>query len=68
MDKRRLVFFIAMILLITGALIRLFAPGGFLNSGDSGSATWITIGHILFGAGAITGLVGFAMKSPPRSD
>jgi hypothetical protein len=77
MDRRRLVFGVAALLLVAGALLACFAPGGLLNRADvttletpfgvfskseAKSSPWPMVGYGLLGLGALGMVVGFAMK------
>ena len=82
MDKRRLVLGLGVLLLIAGALLACFTPGGIFNTGGSEvlatpigtftvpaerkSSAWPVVGYVLLGVGALGLVVAFAMKPPPR--
>jgi|GEM_PF-2641548 len=54
MDKQRLLFGLALVLMVAGYITRLISPENQM------------IGHLLVGLGAIGGVVGFSMKSTGR--
>jgi hypothetical protein len=79
MDKRRLIFGLAALLLIAGAALACFAPGGLFNrvnvtSVDTPfgsfsktevlSSSGPVIGYVLLGLGGVGIVVGFALKTP----
>ncbi|MFC1706417.1 hypothetical protein ACFL59_06270 [Planctomycetota bacterium] len=84
MDKRRLIFGLALLLLIAGVVLACFAPGGFFNT--SGAQTIGTplgsfsmpgakkasagpiVGYALLGLGGIGLVVAFAMTKGPSED
>jgi hypothetical protein len=83
MDKRRLVLGLGAVLLVTGALLAGFTPGGLFNAGGSAtigtplgpftvpgakkSSAGPVIGYVLMGVGALGLVAAFAMKPPPRA-
>jgi len=80
MDKRKLVFGLGVLLIVVGALLALFTPGGLFNHG--GSAAIVTpigtlnvreeprgtagpiAGYVLLGVGGLALVIAFAMKPP----
>jgi len=79
MDKRRLIFGLAVLLLIAGAALACFAPGGLFNrakltsvdtpfgsfsKSEAVSSSGPVIGYVLLGLGGVGVVVGFALKSP----
>lgn len=83
MDKRRLVLGLGVLLLIAGALLACFTPGGLFSSdgspsiatpfgtfsvpGEKKSSAGPIIGYVLVGVGAVGLVAAFAMKSPPKA-
>ena len=82
MDRRRLVLGLGVLLVVAGALLACFTPGGLFNSGgqetvstpigsfsfqgEKKSSAGPIIGYVLLGVGAVGLVVAFAMKSPPQ--
>jgi hypothetical protein len=79
MDKRRLIIGLAALLLVAGAALACFAPGGLFNHAnvtsvdtpfgvfsktEALSSLWPVIGYVLLGLGGIGIVVGFALKTP----
>jgi hypothetical protein len=83
MNLRRLVCGLSVLLLVTGALLACFTPGGLFNDGgretittpigsfsfqgESRSSAGPIVGYVLCGMGAVGLVVAFAMKSPPST-
>ena len=81
MDKRKLAFGLAALLIVAGLLLALFTPGGLLNEGavetvqtpfgtfsksEAKSSPWPIVGYVLLGLGGVTAVVGFALKPQPQ--
>jgi hypothetical protein len=77
MNTRRLIIGLAVLLLIAGAALACFAPGGLLNranvtsvdtpfgsfsKSEAVSSSWPLVGYALLGLGGVGVVVGIALK------
>ena len=75
-DTRRLVFGLSVVILVAGALLASFAPGGLFNQTQEvpllgtvpvRPSPWSIIGYVLLVVSAAGFVLAFAMKPPPEA-